>query len=235
MKQALLVTAIDKSLIKKDYVATFYNGSKTFSELDLNIIRYRFKALKNQSLTTFGRLKQNIFYTTNEIISSTDRFMKFRNLTSKMSLADYQYINFNVFSRALNKQLFINVLHNVNNFLFSFPCLIMYHFKKRSRVRVYNNVGFRLIFKKKRMGLLLEGSNLVKHRYKRKRKLKIRHSRYYKRKLKKVKKSSLWFKFDILTRNKIRKTLFRINSFKRNHNKARKFFKMVNYTKLKKL
>jgi hypothetical protein len=105
--------------------------------------------------------------------------MMFRNLTLKMSRAHYHYISFNVFSRPLNKLLFISVLHKLNNFSFTFPSLIHYHFKKRSRLRVYYQ-GFRLIFKKRKMGLLLKESTLIKHRFKRKRKLQIRHSRFYK-------------------------------------------------------
>jgi hypothetical protein len=185
MKYALIVTALQKNLVNNDYNATFFNGDKTFSELKLNLIRYRRKKLMTHSLTSFSKLKKNILYHTNEIIFFTHRFMQFRNLTLLMSRAHYSYKSFNTFARLLNKQLFITILYQLKNFTFNFPCLIMHHFKKRKRLRIYY-LGFKLFYRKSKMGLLLKGSLLRRHRFKREKRPKINNKKrhvqlYFKR------------------------------------------------------
>jgi len=175
MKHSLRISAFEKNLVQNDYLITLSNGFKTFSEVNSGLFKYRYKQLNNPSLTAVARLKKDIFFRTNEMIYLTHRFMDFRNLIFKMSNNQYHFINFNTYARPLNKRLFFSLMSNLHVFSFKLPSLIMYHYRKFLRLRVYY-LGFRLIIRKKRINSLLNGTALNRSRYKR----KVSVKKYYK-------------------------------------------------------
>jgi hypothetical protein len=166
MKYSLMVSAFERDLVANDYVATFYNSKKTFSEVSTGLIKYRYYKPVNQPLTAFGRLKQTIFFRTNEMLFLTHRFAAFRNLILNMSINQYSFLGFNAYTRQRNKWMFYALLEQLKGFNFKQPFLPFYKYKKRSRLRVYY-LGFRLTVKKKLMRSLLKRSALTKSRRKR--------------------------------------------------------------------
>nr|ADZ99043.1 hypothetical mitochondrial protein 24 [Physarum polycephalum] len=174
IKYTLRISAFEKKLVQNDYVLTLTNDLKTFSELNTGLLQYHYKKLNKLSLTSVARLKREIFFHTNEMLYLTHRFMDLRNLNLKMFRNQYQIISFSTYARPLNKLLFFNIFQKLNAFSLKFPSLIMYHYKKFKRLRVYY-LGFRLILKRKKMDSLLIGSPLIRSRYKRIRHLKRRY------------------------------------------------------------
>jgi len=207
MKHSLRITAFEKNLVQNDYLITLSNGFKTFSEVNSGLFKYRYKQLNNPSLTAVARLKKDIFFRTNEMIYLTHRFMDFRNLIFKMSNNQYGFINFNTYARPLNKRLFFSLMSNLHVFSFKLPSLIMYHYRKFLRLRVYY-LGFRLIIRKKRINSLLNGTALNRSRYKRKVSIK---KCYKMKKLKRHKMKRLKVKLALIYgRRKIRRKRYKL-------------------------
>jgi hypothetical protein len=172
MKHALIVNAIEKDLVKNDYVFTLSNGVKTFLEVNSGLIKHRYKKIKQHPLTAVGRIKKIIFFRYNEVLFLTHRFLGFRNLNLKMSNNHYEILSFTTYARPLNKQLFFSLIQNLNVFSLRFPILIMYNSRKYKRLTAYY-LGFRIFLKKKILGSLLNNTPFIRPRRKRYKELKL--------------------------------------------------------------
>lgn len=153
MKQGLYVTAITKSLVKNDYVATFTNSLKTYSERNLLILRYLRKSIKTikYPMTLYGRLKkEKIFFRVLNMLFFTHRLMPFRNLNLKLSKS---YFTFNKYdsSRSLNKQMMFNIWLNIKRFTFDKPFIIHPRRRKFWKKFLFIFSGFKLIYQKYRL------------------------------------------------------------------------------------
>jgi hypothetical protein len=221
MKYGLMVSAFERDLVHNDYVATLFNARKTFSEINTGIIKYRRNKVRNLSLTTVGRLKRSILFRTNEMLFLTHRFAAFRNLTLKVSDHQYSFLGFNTYARLRNKWMFFTLLYSLNTFNFKRPSLIMYKFRKSSRLRVYY-LGFKLLFKKKLLTSSLKRTPLMASRRKRLKRIKLR-------KLLKIRK-----RFRLRIRLRVRKILKKHSKRLRLRKSLKKPLKRLRLKKLSK-
>jgi len=148
MKHGLQVTAFDKDIILSDFIVTLSNGSKTFFQINANLIKHHYKKLTKLPLTAAGRFKNHIFFKTNNMLYLTHRYLAFRNLNFRMSNNQYYFINFSAYPRPLNKMLFFNILSKLTSFDFKNPSLLSFIKRNYKRLRIFY-LGLRLKSRRK--------------------------------------------------------------------------------------